>query len=93
MTHQKVEREPVSAFFGITITMSQTESSPPHFHAVYERHEALVSIDTLEFIEGWLPKRAYGLVLEWATQHRSELRANWERAQQRREFERIVPLE
>lgn len=83
----------VSEFFGIGVAMGQTDRAPPHFHASYDRHEALVSIDTLEFIDGWLPKRAYALVLEWAAQHRSELHANWERARQGRALERIVPLE
>jgi hypothetical protein len=83
----------VSEFFGIAVAMGQTDRSPSHFHASYDRHEALVSIDTLEFVDGWLPKRAYALVLEWAAHHRSELRANWERARQGGTLERIVPLE
>jgi hypothetical protein len=84
---------PVSEFFGISIAMFRTDREPPHFHAVYERHEALVVIDTLEFMDGWLPKRAYALVLEWAAQHRAELRANWARARQGGAIEHIVPLE
>jgi Domain of unknown function (DUF4160) len=93
VTHDDIGRVQVSGFFGIAIAMSQTDRSPPHFHASYERHEALIAIDTLEFVDGWLPKRAYALVLEWAAQHRAELRANWERGRQRLPFERIVPLE
>ena len=86
-------RAPVSEFFGIAVAMYQTDRAPPHFHASYERHEALIAIDTLEFVEGWLPKRAYALVLEWAAQHRAELRANWDRARRGLSLERIVPLE
>jgi Domain of unknown function (DUF4160) len=89
----EVGRAPVSQFFGIAIAMYQTDRTPPHFHAGYDGHEALISIDTLEFVEGWLPKRAYALVLEWAAQHRAELRANWDRARQGLPLERIVPLE
>jgi hypothetical protein len=84
---------PVSAFFGIAIAMYQTDRAPPHFHARYEAHEALVAIDTLEFIDGWLPRRAYALVLEWAAQHRAELRANWDRVRQGLTVERVFPLE
>jgi hypothetical protein len=73
--------------------MYQTDRTPPHFHAAYDRHEALISIDTLAFVEGWLPTRAYALVLEWAAHHRPELRANWGRALRGFPLERIVPLE
>jgi len=46
------------------------EHAPPHFHALYAEHEALIDIRTLEIIKGSLPKRALALVLEWAAQHR-----------------------
>ena len=80
-------RAPVSEFFGIAIAMYETDRAPPHFHASYGQHEALIAIDTLEFVDGWLPKRAYALVLEWAAHHRAELRANWDQAR------RGLPLE
>jgi len=93
VTPADVGRVPVSDFFGIEVAMSRSERSPPHFHARYDRHEALVAIETLEFVDGWLPRRAYALVLEWAAQHRAELRADWDRARQGAPLERIVPLE
>ncbi|WP_442937347.1 DUF4160 domain-containing protein [Nostoc sp.] len=37
---------------------------PPHFHAIYGEYNALVSIESLEIIEGDLPNRAQKLVLE-----------------------------
>lgn len=86
-------RSPISEFFGISVAMYETDRSPPHFHATYERHEALIAIETLEFVDGWLPKRAYALVLEWAAQHRAELRADWDRARAGLPPERVVPLE
>lgn len=36
---------------------------PPHFHALYAEHEAQIDIQTLEVIEGKLPRRA--LVMCW----------------------------
>ncbi|MFL5301049.1 MAG: DUF4160 domain-containing protein [Anaeromyxobacteraceae bacterium] len=93
MAHDESSRAPISHFFGIAIAMYQTDRAPPHFHATYEAHEALIAIDTLEFVDGWLPKRAYALVLEWAAQHRAELRANWDGALKGRTLERVVPLE
>ena len=36
-------------------------------HAVYGEHVGLFNIETLEMIEGDLPKRAKKLIIEWAT--------------------------
>lgn len=64
-----------------------TESSPklyfrehgvPHFHAVYAEYNGVFDIETLEMIEGDLPRRAQKLVREWASQYQAELRAMWE---------------
>ncbi|HEX3995829.1 MAG TPA: DUF4160 domain-containing protein [Acetobacteraceae bacterium] len=64
----------LSIFFGIVIRMYYDDHPPPHFHAVYGDHEAKIGIETLELIEGKLPRRALGLVLDWAELHRQELR-------------------
>jgi len=39
--------------------------APPHFHARYGEHEAVVDIRKLELIEGKAPRRALNLVLDW----------------------------
>ncbi|MFZ2065826.1 MAG: DUF4160 domain-containing protein [Xanthobacteraceae bacterium] len=52
------------------------EIRPPHFHAVYGEHEANVSIDTGEVIEGSLPKAAANLVREWTLVQQRQLREN-----------------
>jgi len=83
----------VSQFFGIAIAMNYSDHSPPHFHARYDQHEALIAIGTLEVLEGWLPKRAYALVLEWAAQYRAELTASWDLAREGRGPAHIVPLD
>jgi hypothetical protein len=83
----------ISHFFGITIAMYFNDHAPPHFHAYYGEHEALVVIETLDIYEGSLPRRALALVLEWAALHRSELRANWERARRGDSLARVEPLE
>ena len=51
--------------------------NPPHFHALYAEHEAQIAIQTLEVIEGKLPRRALVMVLEWANEHRAELMEDW----------------
>ena len=50
---------------------------PPHFHAIYGEYNALVSIESLELIEGDLPSRAEKLVLEWATLYQQDLLQMW----------------
>ena len=42
---------------------------PPHFHALYAGAVAKIAIDTLQTMDGSLPKRALGLVLDWAAAH------------------------
>jgi hypothetical protein len=62
---------------------------PPHFHAVYAEHQALYDIETLEVIEGDLPRTAAKLVVEWATLNQNALRRIWET----QDFQAIPPLE
>ena len=83
----------ISQFFGIVIQMFWREHAPPHFHALYAEHEALIDIRTLEIIKGSLPKRALALVLEWAVQHRVELMEDWKLCQQKQLPKNIAPLE
>lgn len=44
-------------------------------------------------MEGALPKRVVGLVLEWAFEHRTELVDNWNRAIAQEPLQAIAPLE
>ena len=87
----------ISQFFGIVIQMYWREHAPPHFHALYAEHEALIDIRTLEVIKGSLPKRAQAqaqaLVLEWAAQHRIELMEDWNLCQLKQLPKKITPLE
>jgi len=64
----------VSTIFGIIIRMDFRDHAPPHFHALYKGNEILIEIETPEIIGGALPRRALGLVLDWAELHRSELK-------------------
>ena len=64
----------ISMFFGIVIRMYYDDHPPPHFHAYYSGDVAVIAIETLEVLEGGLPRRAMALVVEWAQQHRDELR-------------------
>ena len=83
----------ISQFFGIVIYMYFNEHLPSHFHAEYGEAEAVYRIDTLDVIRGKLPRRAHALVIEWATLHRPELRADWDRALQAVPLLEIEPLD
>jgi len=41
----------ISQFFGILIRMFFDDHPPPHFHAVYNEHKAVIDIQRLEVIE------------------------------------------
>ena len=83
----------VSQFFGIVIQMFWREHVPPHFHALYGEHEALIDIRTLEVIAGQLPRRAHSLTIEWAVEHRAELMEDWDLCQAKQAPKKIPPLE
>ena len=83
----------ISRFFGIIIKMFYDDHNPPPFHAEYGSDVALIEIRSLAVFSGRLSPRVLGLVIEWATLHREELLADWERARARHELQRIAPLE
>ena len=83
----------LSRFFGVVIRMFYNDHDPPHFHASYGEHEALLGVETLEVLRGALPRRALALVLEWAVLHRAELLEAWQLASRGEPPKRIEPLE
>jgi len=62
------------------------------YHVLYAEHEVQIDINTLEIIKGDLPNRALALVLEWASEHRSELMEDWELCLHRQTPKKISPL-
>lgn len=83
----------ISRFLGIIIAMYYNDHPPPHFHAKYGEHEAIVAINTGEIIEGHLPPRVIGLVEEWREYHKAELIEDWSLARERKALKKIEPLE
>jgi len=79
----------ICRFYGIVIKLFFRDHPPPHFHVEYGEHRALYDIDTLEMIEGSMPRTADKLVAEWAVTHQESLRAIWET----QVFEKLPPLE
>ncbi len=83
----------ICQFGGIIIEMYHRDHPPAHFHAKYGEYEALYAISTQHPLKGRLPRRIHAQVVAWARLHTVELEANWQRARQRVELQRIEPLE
>ncbi|MGB6066030.1 MAG: DUF4160 domain-containing protein [Desulfomonilaceae bacterium] len=82
----------ISRFYGIVIAIFWDDHNPPHFHARYGRHKAAIEIGSMRVLDGELPPRALGLVVEWSSQHFDELMKNWEAARNNRPLQRVEPL-
>ena len=83
----------VSRFYGIIVKMYFNDHAPPHFHAFYGEHEALVSITTLAVIAGRLPPRAMGARDRMGRPLRqNELLVAWERARNQESPGKVEPL-
>jgi len=78
----------ICRFLGIVINMYFSEHNPPHFHVRYNEYRAILAIETLNVLDGYIPGRVRGLVEEWAELHQEELLMMW----QRKEFHVLKPL-
>jgi hypothetical protein len=56
----QVEKAPNNSF-------KKDDHNPPRFHDRYGRHRAAIEIGSLRMLDGELPPRALGLVVEWAS--------------------------
>ena len=82
----------ISSFLGIRITMYYNDHNPPHFHAEYAGHRALVDIQSASIIQGAVPSPQLKLILAWCVLRREELMRNWELAKRAQPLEKISPL-
>ena len=83
----------LSRFFGISIRMYYDDHHPPHFHAIYGGAEAEIGIDPVAILRGMFPRRALGMVMEWAVTHQRELLDNWELLRSDQAPRGIAPLD
>ena len=83
----------ISRFFGIIIAMFYDDHNPPHFHVRYGEHKAAIKIADFAVLDGYLPPRALGLVIEWAEIHKNELMADWQLAKENKQPASIEPLQ
>ena len=53
--------------------MYYDDHSPPHFHAEYSNHKALIDITNVRVLKGSLPSKQMKLVLAWCAIHQDDL--------------------
>ena len=82
----------LSRFLGIIIAMYYNDHNPPHFHVLYNEYDAEIEISNLTILEGKLPPRVLGLVMEWAELHKKELIDDWNLLQAGEKHNKIQPL-
>lgn len=83
----------ICRFYGIIIRIHVNDHPPPHFHAEYAEYEALINIETLTVIAGYLPARVLSLTMKWASLHQNDLRNLWIRARNRESLDKLAPLQ
>lgn len=81
----------LARFYGIIIRMFliDREHPPRHIHIKYGEHEAVMNLETLELIDGKLPRKCLQLAQEWAALHQTELIEIWDT----QKFHPVAPLE
>ena len=82
----------ISRFLGMSILMYFDDHNPPYFHVRYNDYRAIISIKDLAILEGELPARVLGLVIEWAGLHKNELLENWDLVKETGKWFKIEPL-
>lgn len=68
----------LARFDGIKIQIFHEDHPPPHFHAVFGEHNAALRIDTLEVLDGFLPRPQLRTVRAWARTRQTELMRAWD---------------
>ena len=83
----------ICTFYGILIQMFYNDHAPAHFHVKYGEYKAVVDIQTLDIMQGKLPRHAASLVREWGRAHQGELLEDWELCRLKHRPKSIQPLE
>jgi hypothetical protein len=67
----------IAEFEGVVVYIYFDEHVPPHFHAIYGDHEAVIAIDTCALVEGSLPRAKLKRAIAWARENQALLQAKW----------------
>ena len=58
----------------------------------FNEYKASINVKTFGVMEGKVPSKVLGLVVEWAEDHQSELLQNWNDLKTSGEYQKIDPL-
>lgn len=59
--------------------MYSNDHNPPHFHILTPDHAAVVRLDDLTILTGYLPASDLRVALRWARENRERLADEWAR--------------
>lgn len=84
----------ISRFFGIVIRMFFDDHNPPHFHAEFQEHRAIIDIQNIKLLDGNLPPKQLKQVQLWALLHQRELMENFiSLGKEFKSYNKIDPLQ
>ncbi|MDP4709999.1 MAG: DUF4160 domain-containing protein [Saprospiraceae bacterium] len=69
---------------GIKVDFYYNDHLPPHFHAISAENEALIEINSLETLRGYLPSKQHQKIVKWAREKQGILLEIWESMRQKR---------
>ncbi len=67
----------IAIVFGVRIIIYPKDHLPPHLHAKFAEHEAMISILTGAVLEGSLPRAKLRAVQKWLARHREQVAYIW----------------
>ncbi len=67
----------IAVVFGVRIMIYPKDHLPPHLHAKFAGHEAMISIVTGDVLEGALPRAKLSAVQEWLAGRREQVAYVW----------------
>lgn len=80
----------VATVDGVRIMFYANEHPPAHFHASFGEHRAVIDIESLTIVEGFLPIAKRRKVLAWAAQRKAKLSAAFIQATSHEKVEDIL---
>ena len=70
----------VAVIDGVRIIFYWNDHPPPHFHVEFSGHNAQISIETLDVLEGSLPPAKLAAIKAWAASRQKDLMQCWDKA-------------
>ena len=80
----------VAVVDGIKIMFYNDEHPPPHFHARFGEHLAVINLETFAIMRGFLPRPQYRKVVAWARDRHDALRLAWDACERDRNPGQVV---